>query len=65
MKQKSKIRNIISITVLILIQIQSLDLSVYLSIDYPILKDFRLLILQYTKKKLIKKLILKIYFFTG
>ena len=55
MKQKLKIRNIISITVLILMQIHSLDLSEYLLIDYPILKDFRLLILQYTKKKLMKK----------
>ena len=44
MKQKLKIRNIISITVLNLIQIQNLDLSEYLSIDYPNLKEFRLFV---------------------
>ena len=38
MKQILKIRNIISITVLNLIQIQSLELSDYLLIDYPNLK---------------------------
>ena len=51
MKQLLKISNIISITVLNLIQIQNLDLSEYLLIDYPNLKDFRWFILQYTKKK--------------
>ena len=55
MKQKLKIRNIISINVLNLIRTQSLDLSVFLSIDYPNLKDFRLFILQYTKNKKQKK----------
>ena len=54
MKQKLEIRNIISITVLYLKQTQSLDLSVYLFIDYRSLKDFQLFILQYTKKKIIK-----------
>ena len=34
-KQKLKTRNIISITVLNLIQIQNLDLSDYLLINYP------------------------------
>ena len=42
-KQKLKIRNLISTIVLILIQIQNLDLSENLSIDYPNLKDFQLL----------------------
>ena len=51
MKQKLKIRNIISITVLNLTQMQNLDMSEYLSIDYPNLKEFRLFILQNTKKK--------------
>ena len=46
MKQLLKIRNITSITVLSLIQIQNLDLSEYLLIDYPNLKDFRLFKLQ-------------------
>ena len=54
MKLKLKIRNIISITVLNLIQIQNLDLSEYLLIDYSKLKNFPLFILQYTKKKTIK-----------
>ena len=43
MKQKLKIKNIILITVLSLIQIQSLDLPEYLLIAYPNLKDFHLL----------------------
>ena len=65
MKQNLKIRNIISITVLNLIQIQNLDLSENLLIDYPNLNDFHLFILQYTKKKVIKLDILVIFFFTG
>ena len=65
MKQKLEIRNINSITVLILIQIQNPDLSEYLLIVYPNLMDFRLFILQYTKKKTIKTYILVISFFTG
>ena len=64
MKQKLEIKNILSITVLILIQIKNLDLSEYLLIGYPNLKDFRLFILQYTKKKMIKMYILVIFFFT-
>ena len=64
-KQKLKIRNIILITVLNLIQIQNQGLSEYLLIDYPNLKDFQLYILQYTKKKTIKLNILVISFFTG
>ena len=51
LKPQLKIKNIISITVLNLTQIQSLGLSDYLLIDYPNLKDFRLLILQCTKRK--------------
>ena len=51
MKPKLDIRNIISVTVLSLIQIQSIDLSEYLLIDYLVSKDFQLFILQYTKKK--------------
>ena len=50
MKQNLEIRNINSITVLNLIQIQNPDLSEYLSIVYPNLIDFRMFILQYTKK---------------
>ena len=65
MKQKLKIRNIISITVLNLIQTQNQGLSEYLLIKYPNLKDFQLCILQYTKKKSIKLNILVISFFTG
>ena len=42
MKQILKIRNIISFTVLNLIQMQNLELSDYLFIDYPSLKNFRL-----------------------
>ena len=55
MKQILKIRNIISITVLNFIQIQKLDLSEYLLIDYPNLKNFQLFILQYARKETIKK----------
>ena len=51
MKQKLEIKNILSFTVLNLIQIKNLDLSEYFLIGYPNLKDFRLFILQYTKKK--------------
>ena len=65
MKQKFEIKNIISITVLNLIKIKNLGLSEYLLINYPKLKDFRLFILQYTKKKMIKIYILTISFFTG
>ena len=65
MKQNLEIRNINSITVLNLIQIQNPDLSEYLSIVYPNLIDFRMFILQYTKKKTIKTYILVISFFTG
>ena len=62
MKQKLEIMNIISITVLNLIQIQNLDLSEYLLIHYPKLKDFQLFILKYTKKKFIKMYVLVIFF---
>ena len=62
LKQKLKIRNIILITVLNLIRTQSLDLSVFLSIDYPNLKDFRLFILQNTKNKKQKKVYFGIFF---
>ena len=65
MKQKLEIRNINSITVLKLIQIQNPDLSEYLLIFYLNLIDFRLFILQNTKKKTIKTYILVISFFTG
>ena len=65
MKQKLEIRNINSIIVLNLIQIQNPDLSEYLLIVYPNLIDFRLFILQYTKNKTIKTYILVISFFTG
>ena len=58
-------KNIISITVLNLIQLQNLDLSEYLLIGYPNLKDFRLFILQYIKNKVIKMYTLEISFFTG
>ena len=50
MKQKLEIKNILSFTVLNLIQIKNLDLSEYFLIGYPNLKDFGLFILQYTKK---------------
>ena len=63
MKQLLKIRNITSITVLSLIQIQNLDLSEYLLLDYPNLKDFRLFKLQYSKKRVIKMYFLLISFF--
>ena len=65
MKQKLEIRNINSITVLNLIQIQNPDFSEYLLIVDPNLIDFRLFILRYIKKKTIKTYILVIYFFTG
>ena len=65
MKQKLEIKNIISITVLNLIQLQNLVLSENLLIGYPNLKDFRLFILQNIKNKVIKMYILVISFFTG
>ena len=65
MKQILKIRNIISITVLNLIQMQNLDSSDYLLIDYPNLKNFKLFILQYTRKKTTKMYILVISLFIG
>ena len=65
MKQKLEIRNINSITVLNLIQIQNPDFSEYLLIVDPNIIDFRLFILQYIKKKTIKTNVLVIYFFTG
>ena len=65
MKQKMEIKNINSITVLNLIQLQNLSLSEYLLIGYPNLKDFRLFILQYIKKKVIKMYNLVISFYTG
>ena len=64
MKQKYKIRNIISITVLNLTQMQNLDLSDYLLIDYPNLKDFFFFILQCVKKEVIKTYFLVIIFFS-
>ena len=54
MKKELEIRNINSITVFNLIQIQNLDLSEYLLIFYPNLIEFPLYILQNTKKKTIK-----------
>ena len=65
MKQKLKIRNIISIAVLNLRQLQNLDLSDYVLIDYACLKDFHLFILQNTKKKTKIIYISVISFFTG
>ena len=65
MKKKLKTRNIISITVLNLIQMPNLDLSDYLLTTIQILKNFRFFILQYTKKKVIKMYILVISLFTG
>ena len=62
MNQKLEIRSINSITVLNLIHIQNPDLTEFLLIVYPNLIDFRLFILQYTKKKTIKTYILVIYF---
>ena len=63
MKQKFEMRNINSITVLSLMQIQNPDLSEYLLIVYTNSTDFRLFILQYTKKKKIKTYILVNVFF--
>ena len=63
MKQKLEIRNINSITVLNLIQIQNPDLSKYLLIIYPNLIDFRLFIIQYTKKKNDKNVYFGNFFF--
>ena len=54
MEQILKISKIISITFMNLIQIKNLDLSEYLLIDYPNIKDFRLFILHYSEKKMIK-----------
>ena len=65
MKRKLEIRNINSITVLNLIQKQNPDLSEYLLIVYQNIIDFRLFILQSTKKKTIKMCTLVISFFTG
>ena len=65
LKQKLKIRNIISVTVLRLIQKQNLDLSDYLLTVYPNSKDFQMFILQHTKNKVIKMYILVINFFTS
>ena len=65
MKQKMELKNIIPITVLDLIQMQNLDLSDYLLIDYPNSKDSQFFLLQYTKKKWWKCIILVIIFFTG
>ena len=62
LKQKLKLGNIISITVLSLLQIQNLDLSEYLLVDCPNLQSFWLFLLQYTKEKAIKKYILSIIF---
>ena len=63
MKQKFKIRNIISITVLKLIQMQNLYMSQNLLINYPNLKDLRHI--HNTKDKVLKMYILVIPFFTG
>ena len=63
MKQKLEIKDIISITVLNLIQLQNLDLSEYLLIGYPNLKDFRLFILQYIKKENDKNVYFGNFFF--
>ena len=57
MKQKLKIKNITSIIVLNLIQMQNLDLSQYPLIDYQNSKDFHLFKLQYTKKSDINLLV--------
>ena len=64
MNQKLEIRNINSITVLNLIQIQNPDLTEFLLIVYPNLIDFRLFILQYTKKN-DKNVYFGNFFFTG
>ena len=63
LKQKLKIRNIISITFLSLTHKQNLDLSDYLLTVYPNLKDFQFFIVQHTKKKRIKMYILVFIFF--
>ena len=65
MKQKLKTRNIILISVLTLIQMPNLDLSDYLLTTIQILKNLRFLILQHTKKKVIKMYILVVSLFTG
>ena len=59
--QHKNSQRFILITVLNLKQIQSLDLSEYLLIDYLILKDFPFIILHYTKKKTIKMYILEFF----
>ena len=51
-KSEDKIFN--SINVLELIPIRNSSLLDYLLIDYPILKNFLLLLLQYTKNNIIK-----------
>ena len=51
MNKKLEIRNFFLITVSNLVQMQSLNLSEHLLIDYQSLKDFQLFILQYIKKK--------------
>ena len=60
MKQLLKISNIISITVLNLIQIQNLDLSEYLLIDYPNLKDFRWFIFHWLEMEQIGKILIEV-----
>ena len=65
LKQKLKIRNIISVTALSLIQKQNLDLSDCLLTVYSNSKDLQMFILQHTKNKVIKKHILVTNFFTG
>ena len=50
MKQKLEIKNINSSIVLSLIQIQNLDFSEYLLIEYPKILNFRLFILKKSKK---------------
>ena len=63
MNQKLEIRNINSITVLNLIHIQNPDLTEFLLIVYPNLIDFRLFILQYTKKENDKNVYFGNFFF--
>ena len=63
MKQKMEIKNIISITVLNLIQIQNQDLSEYLLIDYPNLKDFLFFTIYHKESD--KNVYFGISFFTG
>ena len=65
MKQILKISIIILITILNLIQMQNLELSDYLLIDYPNLKNLRLFLLQYTRKKTTKMYISVISLVTG